>query len=435
MKFFMLKSILQSILRFLSKRIIRKYNPDVVGITGSVGKTSTKEAIAVVLGSKFSVRASGKNYNNEIGMPLAIIGIEKAPGRSLAKWLEVFVKAFKLLMAKDKNYPEILVLEMGADKPGDIEYLTRIAPCKVGVLTFISHAHTEFFKTIKKIAQEKRVIISHLKKDGFAILNHDNEMVTQSARVTNAEVITFGFKEGADLQATDSRLIVDENSGWPTGVNAKVLYKGSLIPIFLPGAVSKARVYSAMAGLAVGSVFGVNMVEGAQALSSLLPLAGHMRILPGIKDTFLIDDTYNSSPEAVKAALETLALVQPKTGGERYAVLADMLELGGETENAHREIGFKVAELGIDFLITVGEASKHTAIAAREAGLEEHRVASFADSVSAGKFLQEKLKQGDVALIKGSQSTRMEKIVKEVMAEPLKAPELLVRQTGEWAGR
>ena len=147
----MLKSFLQNLLNTLAKRILKKYKPDIVGITGSVGKTSSKETIATVLEAKFSVRRTSKNYNNEIGLPLTIIGVEKTPGRSILGWLGVIWKAKKLLLKRNENFPEILVLEMGADKPGDIEYLTDLAPCKVGVLTFISHAHTEFFKTIKKI--------------------------------------------------------------------------------------------------------------------------------------------------------------------------------------------------------------------------------------------------------------------------------------------
>lgn len=428
----MLKSLLHYWLRFFSKKILNKYKPDIVGITGSVGKTSSKEAIAAVLEKKFTVRRSTKNYNNEIGLPLTIIGVDKTPGKSVWGWLAVILKAKKLIFKRDKNYPEILVLEMGADKPGDIEYLTEFAPCKVGVLTFISHAHTEFFKTIKKIAQEKRIIISHLRQDGFAVLNFDNELVMQSAGTTKAEVVTYGFKEGADLRATDINILKDEQTGWSTGLNFKVLYKGSVVPVFLPGVIAKSAISAALSGLAVGTIFGVNLVEGAQALSKLEGLPGRMRLIPGIKNTLIIDDTYNSSPEAAKSAVETLAQVEVKYGAKRYAVLGDMLELGTETENAHRELGFRVAELGIDNLITIGEAAKHTAQAAKEAGLDENAIASFANSGEAGRFLQEKLKPGDVVLAKGSQGGRLEKLVKEVMAEPLQAAKLLPRQGREW---
>lgn len=428
----MLKSVLQSIIRNLAKRILAKYKPDVVGITGSVGKTSSKEAIAIVLQTKFLVRRTLKNYNNEIGLPLTIIGVDKTPGKSIFGWLAVIWKAKKMLLTRDSNYPEVLVLEMGADKPGDIEYLTEIAPCKVGVLTFISHAHTEFFKTIKKIAQEKRIIISHLRQDGFAVLNFDNEMVMQNIGATKAEVVTYGFKDGADIRATDINLIKDSQTGWLTGLNFKVLYKGNVVPVFLPGVISKSAISSALAGLAVGTIFGVNLVESSQALSKLERLPGRMRLIDGIKRTLIVDDSYSSSPEAAKTALEALAQIEIGTNPRRYVVLGDMLELGTETENAHRELGFKVAEFGIDFLITVGEAAKHIAQAAREAGMDENKIASFANSVEAGRFLQEKIKEGDLVLVKGSQAIRLERVVKEIMAEPLLAEQLLARQEKTW---
>lgn len=430
----MLKTALHLILRLLAKNIIKKYHPDIIGITGSIGKTSTKEAIAAVLETKFSVRANYKNYNNEIGVPLTIIGEEQSPGKNIFGWLEIFYRALLLLLYK-KNYPEILVLEMGADKPGDIPYLVEMAPCKVGVLTYISHAHTEYFKTIKKIAQEKRVIISHLNRDGYAVLNYDNEIVMQNANTTKAEIITYGLNEGADLRATDINIITDQITGWPAGLNFKINFKGNTVPAFLPGAVATHLIPAALSGVALGTIYGINLLEAVQALKNLPPLPGHMRLIAGIKDTLIIDDSYNSSPEPTKSALETLTHINLKNDARSFAVLGDMLELGAETENAHREIGFKVAEVGVDFLITVGEAGKHTAIAAREAGLTDNKIASFATATEAGKFLQEKISTGDVILIKGSQGSRMEKIVKEIMAEPLEATNLLVRQNAYWASR
>lgn len=430
----MLKSFLQSLLRSLAKIIIKKYHPDVVGITGSIGKTSTKEAVAAVLKTKFNVRASVRNYNNQIGLPLTVIGVDKTPGKSFLGWLAVIGRALKIILRRDADYPEILVLEMGADRPGDIRYLVNIAPCKVGVLTYISHVHTEFFKTIKKIAQEKRTILSHLNEDDFAVVNFDNDIVMQNSR-GKAETLTYGFKEGADFRSTDVNIIIDSDTGWPAGLNFKVSHEGSFIPVFMPGVMAEHLISTALAGLAVGHIFGINLVEAANSLRELKPLSGHMRIIQGIKNTLIIDDSYNSSPEPAKSALLTLSRIKIDEGVERYAVLGDMLELGPETEFAHRQIGFQVAELGVDVLITVGEASKHTAQAALEAGMDEHKVIMFDNSESAAHFLQEVLKEGDVALIKGSQSIRMEKIVKEIMAEPLRAKELLVRQDDEWLNR
>ena len=431
----MFKKIVLKLLRFFAKKILKKYHPQIIGITGSVGKTSAKEAIAMVLNGSFNVKKTTKNYNNEVGVPLTIIGIDSPPNRSFFGWLSVFWRAMSLVLFKSEKYPEVLVLEMGADKPGDIKYLVEIAPCNVGVLTFISHAHTEFFGSLKKIAQDKRNIISHLAANGYAILNYDNDWVREEKSATKANLITYGFKNGADMQASDVHILYDNTGGWPMGTTFKVSYQGNVLPVFLPAIAAEHLIPAALAGLVVGTIFGVNLVDGAARLRNLKPLPGHMRLIPGIKKTMLIDDTYNSSPEAAKSALLTLAHFSTKEGAERYVVLGDMLELGTETINAHREIGFKVAELGIDFLVTVGEASKHSASAAKEAGMEEHRVACFADSTSAGKFLQDKIQEGDVVLIKGSQSIRLERVVKELMADPLHAKDLLVRQDGEWVNR
>jgi UDP-N-acetylmuramoyl-tripeptide--D-alanyl-D-alanine ligase len=431
----MTSKILHKILKWLSTSIINKYHPEVIGITGSIGKTSTKEAITCVLQSRFKVRSNYKNYNNEIGLPLTIIGIEKSPGRSVVGWLKVFYQGLKLVYSDYKDYPEILVLEMGADKPGDIKYLVEIAPCRVGVLTYISHAHTEYFKTIKRIAQEKRIIISHLNEDGTAVLNFDNPLVMESSSVTKASKITYGFKEGADLRATDVNILYEDGEILPRGLNFKVSHGGSIVPVLMPGFLSNATIPAALAGLAVGTIYEINLVDGAEALKKMKPLAGHMRPLLGIKNTLIIDDSYNSSPDPVKSALEVFASLPKINGSKKIAALGDMLELGPETEHAHREIGFKVVENGIDFLVTVGEASKQTAAAAKEAGLSEDCVASFATSAEAGKFIQEKIKENDKILVKGSQGSRMEKIVKEIMAEPLEANNLLVRQDGVWLNK
>lgn len=421
----MLKSIFQYILKSLASSIIKKYRPDVIGITGSIGKTSAKEAIAVVLAARFNVRSSFKNYNNEIGVPLTIIGINESPGKSIYKWLNIFFVAVKLLVYKDKDFPEMLVLEMGSDKPGDIAYLLEIAPCKVGVLTYIAHAHTEKFKTIKKIAQEKRLIVSRLQVDDFAVFNFDNDIVMENVK-TKAEMVTYGFREGADFQASKASIMIDPDNGWPAGLNFKVDFEGSSVPIFLPGIIAEHFVLSALAGISVGHIFGINLVEAASALRKFVPIPGHMRLINGIKKTMIIDDTYNSSPDPTRSALKALANINIKDGAKRYAILGDMLELGVETENLHREVGLFAAGLGIDIVITIGEAGKYTAKAAREAGMDENKVISFSDSASAGRFVQDLIKEGDIILVKGSRGIKAEKIVKEIMAEPLLASSLLV---------
>ncbi|MCX6796207.1 MAG: Mur ligase family protein, partial [Candidatus Falkowbacteria bacterium] len=153
-----MKIIVQKILKHLAKAILKKYQPLVIGITGSVGKTSAKEAIYAVLASQKKTRRNVKNYNNEIGLPLTIIGAESG-GRSIADWLKVFRRALKLICVKDENYPEILVLEMGADRPGDLDYLNSIVCCKIGVITLIGPVHLEYFGSIEQIQKEKGKLI------------------------------------------------------------------------------------------------------------------------------------------------------------------------------------------------------------------------------------------------------------------------------------
>lgn len=426
-------AILQAILNILARRILNRYHPEIIGITGSVGKTSTKEAVYAVLNGRFNVRRNIKNYNNELGLPLTIIGSESG-GKSPIKWLMVFGRAIRLIFKRDKNYPEILVLEMGADKPGDIRYLTNMAPCKVGIVTAIGPTHVEFFKTVRKIAQEKQIIVTHLKRDGVAILNGDDELVAPMRTRTEAEVTTFGFNEKVDLRAAEVKVnqFLEKGIMVTNGMNFKIDHGGSLVPVFLPGVVGRQHIYAALAGVAAGLAYGINLVEASDRLQHYVAPPSRMRVLDGIKYTTIIDDTYNSSPLAALAALDILNDVQVIEGGRKFVVLGDMLELGSYTEEAHRKVGEKVAQLKVDFLVTVGERAKMIAEGTQNKGFNEDKIAKFAKSQEAGLFLQEKIKTGDLVLIKGSQGVRMEKIVVEIMVDPLKAAELVCRQDTGW---
>ena len=421
-----MKAVVEKILCFLARHIVRKYRPEVVGITGSVGKTSVKEIVVGILQHSFSVRGNLASCNNELGVPLTIIGA-KSPGRSFLGWCAIFWQAICLLCVRRKDYPEILVLEMAANQPGDLTKLIKIASCHVAVITAVSPSHLKFFKTVKKVTQEKRILVSQLAKTDYAVLNRDDSEVFEMSKKTDADVITFGFHPESDVCTSDLTVKLSEDGKhWPEGMFFKIIFRGSIVPMYLSGIIGEHSVYRASAAIAVALVFGMNLVEISSALRDVTMPPGRMRLLPGIKNTLIIDDSYNASPLAMKAALETLSRVQITGNGERYSILGDMLELGQHTQNSHREVGLRVAEFGIDFLITVGEAMKDAAKAAREAGMPENSVASFNTAEEAGRFLQEKMQIGDTVLIKGSRAMHMEKIVKEVMAEPAKANELLV---------
>ncbi|MFA5135415.1 MAG: UDP-N-acetylmuramoyl-tripeptide--D-alanyl-D-alanine ligase [Patescibacteria group bacterium] len=420
-------------LRILARWILAVYKPKVIGVTGSVGKTSTKEAIYTVLSSKHTVRKNVKNYNNELGVPLSIIGSESGKKNPFA-WLRVFVRGLCMALFRCARYPEFLILEMGADCPGDIAYLTKLAPCTVGVVTAVGQVHTELFKTLDRVVREKQIIVTHLKKEGWAVLNADDARVMGMREKVKANVITFGFSDGADVRALEfAHSAGSSPDPWIEqhieGASFKLSYGGSTVPVFLKGVLAQHQVYSALAAAAVGLGLGMNLADISEALKEYQSPLGRMKLLRGIKHTAIIDDTYNSSPMATIAALKVLGGLA--VSGKKFVILGDMLELGSYTEEGHRQAGMAAAEVA-DVLVAVGGRSLDTAAAAKESGMPEDRVFHFGSTERAGKFIQERIKPGDIMLIKGSQGSRMERVVKELMAEPERAEELIVRQTGEW---
>ncbi|MBU4369860.1 UDP-N-acetylmuramoyl-tripeptide--D-alanyl-D-alanine ligase [Patescibacteria group bacterium] len=429
----MLLKILQKFLAFLSKRIIKKYKPLVVGITGSVGKSSTKKAIALVLKSQLNIRQSKGNYNNEIGVPLTILGV-KSPGRNIFGWIRVFILGFLKIIFKQKSYPKILVLEMAADRPGDIEYLVDIAPCHIGVITSISAAHTEFFKTLDKVAMEKHMIIKNLQKDGWAILNADNKRTYALKNKTSAQVLSYGLDTQANVQGLEVQINQElkEDRLKIKGLKFKVRYHGNVVPVFLPNIISLAQVNSVLAAISVGLALDLNLIDIVQALKAYEPLPGRMVLLPGVNNSLIIDDTYNSSPQAVESALDTLEAIIPVSLARKWVILGDMLELGDLSEKMHREIGEKIIQTDVDYLITVGKQAQYIAQQAREKGFNQEGIFSFDNALGVVPLLKPRIKNGDIILVKGSQAARMERIVKNIMLRPYLAKKYLVRQSRGW---
>jgi UDP-N-acetylmuramoyl-tripeptide--D-alanyl-D-alanine ligase len=426
-----MRKLLRLKLKIWSKLILKKYQPTIIGITGSIGKTSAKEAITKVLKDKISLRASSKNYNNEIGVPLTIIGVD-SPGKDIFGWIKVGFKAIKLILKKDKNYPHVLILEMGVDRPGDLNYLTSIAPVNVALVTAVSYSHLEYFGSLNNIKKEKQVLVEKLDSKGLAILNYDNEPTREMINASKSRVLTYGLSDGADLQAQDIVYNFSRGNYDLDGINFKLSYKGSIVPVNMKNVLSESSIYAALAAAAVGIYFDLNLVDIAKSLNDFILPHGRMNLLPGVKNTFIIDDTYNSSPEAALAAVDILSRVKIDDNSSKYAVLGEMLEIGHYTEEGHRLVGAKVFESGIDYLIAVSEKSRDFIRGAVESGMSEDNVFYFDKLEEAANFLKNRIMTGDIMLIKGSQGAHMERVVKELMAEPEKAEQLLVRQSKEW---
>lgn len=420
-------TFLQFVLKLLAKATLLRYSPGIVGITGSVGKTSTKEAVKTVLSKERSVRSPSKNFNNELGLPLAILGDWETTG-GIFFWLKVIIVGLFGLIVTKKRYPEILVLEYAVDRPGDMKYLLDIARPHIGVFTAMGDipVHVEFFAGPEAVMREKGKMIAQLPATGFAILNADDPLVMQMKSQTRAKVITFGFEDRADTHIANFTNRFDGKSG---GISCKLSYGGSTVPVRIDRALGKSQAYSIAAAASVGLIFGMNLIKIAEALSDYEAPAGRLKFIQGVRESFLIDDTYNASPAAMEAALETLRSLNAK---RKIAVLGDMLEIGKYTLEAHEAIGSSLKKRGIDILITVGLRGKLIAEAALRTGFPAKDIASFMNVDEAGRFLQSRIQKGDLILVKGSQGVRLEKVVKEVMAEPMRAEELLVRSGPEW---
>lgn len=424
----LLKKLIAAILTLEARAILSAYKPIIVGVTGSVGKTSTKDAIAAVVGTTYTVRASAKSFNSEFGVPLTIIGRDTA-WTSVPGWLSIFASGLGMLLWRVK-YPEVLVLEVGVDRPGDMAHTMAWLSLDIAVVTHIGEkpVHVENFMSVDALANEKMRIIDGLKKEGALILTHDDPRVMEYRGRFPGRVMTFGFGEGAAVRG-DRYSIRYDAYGAPHGIDANVLVGSSIFPVSYSGVIGRQFVYPMLAACAVAGACGIDVQGAIGALEKYPPAAGRMRLLRGVDETLIIDDTYNSSPIAAKEALE--ALKDLRVRGKKRAVLGDMRELGAISKEAHREVGEATVTI-VDSLVTIGPEARETAAAAKKAGLKD--VISFDSSREAASYVREHVENGDAVLCKGSQSIRVEHIVKELLADPADSA-LLVRQGKEWERR
>lgn len=409
-----------AILKLVARKIIKKYKPLVIGITGSVGKTSTKEVIYSAISGTFRAYRSLRNLNTESGLPISVLALNEIPAGKWTWRFAIVLRSLRLLCAHVVDYPKVLILEYGADKPGDISYLLSIVRPDIAVLTAVAPTHLHGFKSVEAVRIEKMKLLTSVADRSKRIYNAD--------LVGEAEGISYsasGFVS-SDVYATDICSRIDQGTA-QASVVFKIHSEGSVIPCELNGVIGDANVSSALAAVAVGRCLGMNAVDIVRGISHFHGKPGHMRVLPGIKHSVIIDDTYNASPAAVKHALVTIEKLEGFK--RRWAVLADMLELGDQSESLHREIGRFVAEHSIDWLVAVGKDAKSIAAAARESAMNHDRVAEFDDTVKASEYVKSNMEEGDLILVKGSQSMKMERLVKALMAEPERADELLVRRS------
>lgn len=421
-----LKKILIIVLEFEAKYILKKYKPKIVAVIGSVGKTSTKDMIYEIMYQSFYVYKSYKNFNNEMGVSFTILNCQNT-NLKIKTWLENIVKGLDLMFLPN-HYPEWLVLEIGANKPGDIKNISKWLEPDILVVTRLSKVpvHVEFFESPEDLLKEKASMVKALKKGGTLILNADDEDVISFKNFTEEKIFTFSIEKSADLVA--SHPSISYNNDIPIGTSFRVDYKGNSVPVFLSKSIG-INTYHALAGMAVGITQGLNIVNMTESLSNYVPPPGRMNLLEGILDSIIIDDTYNSSPVALNEALTILGEIDTKN--KKIAILGDMLELGKYSVSEHKKIG-EFAKKVCDILIVVGVRAKDIMQGAIESGMSKENIFEFENSTEAGKFVKTIIKKNDVILVKGSQLMRMERVVENIMLHPEEKKTLLVRQEDHW---
>jgi UDP-N-acetylmuramoyl-tripeptide--D-alanyl-D-alanine ligase len=426
------KKILAHALRVESKLVLYKYKPKIIAITGSVGKTSTKDAVYAVLSEVAYVRKSEKSFNSEIGLPLTILGIPNGWNDPML-WTKNILKGLWLFLWPHK-YPEWLVLEVGVGKPGDMKQTASWLKTDVVIMTAIGQTppHIEFFNSHKHLVEEKSELIKTLKPNGTLVLNADDSVVIEMKSKTKNVSTTYGFTEGADILGSADSIFYGDG-GDPEGIIFRVDVGGKSLPVVIEGVFGRNHTYASLAALTISSVLRLNMLEAVEALKNYDVPPGRMRVLKGIESSLIIDDTYNSSPMACESALKTLN--QIKSDGRKIAVLGDMLELGKHTVEAHKNIG-KIARENLsentDVLVVVGPRAVNIKDGAIEQGMNEKNIFEFSYSHDAGEFLKTFVQKGDIVLVKGSQGMRMERAVEAILLDQENKEKLLVRQDKEW---
>lgn len=355
----------------------RSHNVDVIGITGSLGKTTAKELIATVLGRRFSVLKNEGNLNTEYGLPLTLLRLEP--------------------------HHQMAVMEMGgAYRMGEIAELAAIAEPRIGVITTVAPVHLERMGTIEAIAENKSELISSLPGDGVAILNNDNPYVRSMRSKARCSVIMYGTSSDCDIWADEI-----ESFGLE-GIGFRLQWGGGSHP-FRVRLLGRHNVYTALMAAAVGLVEGLSAPDIEEGMASF-EVKGRLAIRKGILGTTLIDDTYNASPDSMVAALDLLS----ETPGRHIAVLSDMLELGDYEVEGHRRVGCRAAR-GVDRLILCGPLCRTVRQAAVDSGMPEDRVMHCEDKSEVIAYLKSVIQRGDYILFKGSRGMAMEEVVKEVL--------------------
>lgn len=361
----------------LARHYRRKFDVRVVGITGSVGKTTTKEMLASILERKWRVLKNPVNYNNEIGVPLTLFELDRSH--------------------------EAVVIEMAMRGLGEIRRLAVIAGPQVGVITNVGISHIERLGSQGAIAEAKAELLAELPPDGLAVLNAEDGYYRLMCERFPGRVISFGSCESADVVATKTRFLGDGRCSFV------LTWKGDSVDVNVP-VLGEHNVYNALVASAAAIGMGLDLQTIREGIESFSSPAMRMELVKSARGYAVLNDAYNAGPASMIAALRTLRALRGYK--RRIAVLGDMLELGDYAPKAHSDLGVAIVDNGVGMLVTVGRLAEEIANGAKAAGFPADAIHCCADSSEAGRKLRDEIVAGDVVLVKGSRAVRMEEIVR-----------------------
>lgn len=420
-----LVKILEKILVWLSRKVLNKYQPTVIGIGGSVGKTLTKEVVASVIELKFKTGKTIGSFNTELG----VMGIILTRGgdidmskyyywssvKKIIFWIKVIIKGI-ILLFKQCEYPEFLVLELGEDKPGDIDYLVNIVKPKIGIITAMGEipAHVGFYNSPEQSIAENAILVNSLPSNGLAILNADDENVI-NMKYSSDKMISFSMNKKSDYKVEKVDLYIQQKE------NNDILNHGIKFSInnknfILPNALAKHQVYAFIIGTIMADHFNIDLDKVVNKYKNFILPGQRMSLKQGTEGYIIIDDSYNSSPIAAKAALTTLNSYTSKLNSisgsqkRRVAILGDMLELGKYGKSSHHQLGENVVN-NADLLLTVGKLSDNIAIGAIKKGFLKENIYSFENVISLKEKINDYITPNDIVLVKASRSIDLKQIV------------------------
>ncbi len=429
-----IKLFAKRIFQYEARLILKKYSPKIIAISGSVGKTSTRDALYLVLSKKYFVRKSEKSFTAELGVPLAIIGCVQGTGSSL-QWLQnIFIGIRQIIFRI--HYPDILILEIDADKPGDLQGLSTWFYPDILVMTAIGDvpSHVELFGTVNDFIAEKRYLVDSVTRDGLVVYNSDDKYASELMTDIEVKKISCGITGESDVRGFDFTIMYGNGASGtvPTGMSFEIKTEEGNQSVYIFDSIGVHTEYASLLAYAVGRELGVQTREILSSLRTYRSLPGRMSIISGLHNTVIVDDSYNASPIAMDQAISTFASL---TGSKRkIAVLGDMLELGKYSAEEHKKLAHILRGVA-QYVICVGIRSRFIASELLSLGFSESNILQVDTSEVAGRELQQILQAGDVVLVKGSQAMRMERVVEEVMRHPEDKEKLLVRQEPEWLSR